>query len=284
MRSQLAGLLPPPWRRRIRSVMPRRRSTPLEYVFVVTYGRSGSTLVQGLLNTLPGVLVRGENGFYVLSLYRAMATATTFRAKHARHQPRRVTSAFYGVHEVSAKRFVAMTRNLMVQTLLGGERRNAVEVLGFKEVLWHEVTPEETEGFFAFFDKVFPGARYVLNSRDHEDVLASGFWRRRDDDEGVASVRRVEEIQSYLRQSRPDRVHDTVYEALTSEDPVTSDAALRDLATFVRGRCDEELLEALRETRKTGYGPRALGVKRRGSGARGQRVDERGDEAAPGSG
>jgi hypothetical protein len=115
-------------------------------------------------------------------------------------------------------------------------------------------------------------------------VLASGFWRRRDDDEGVASVRRVEEIQSYLRQSRPDRVHDTVYEALTSEDPVTSDAALRDLATFVRGRCDEELLEALRETRKTGYGPRALGVKRRGSGARGQRVDERGDEAAPGSG
>lgn len=259
----------------------RRRSRPMEYIFVVTYGRSGSTLVQGLLNTIPGVMVRGENGFYVLSLYRAMATATAFRAKHARHQPRRVTSAFYGVHEVNARRFVTTTRNLMTQTLLGGASRDTVDVLGFKEVLWHQVTPEETEGFFAFFDKVFPGARYVLNSRDHEDVLASGFWRRRDDDEGLAAVRRVEEIQSYLRHSRPERVHDTVYEALTSDDPIMSDAALRDLATFVVGRCDEGLLAALRETRKTGFGPRAFGVKRRVPDAQSAPVDGRGEEATP---
>ena len=28
---------------------------------MVTYGRSGSTLLMGLLNTLPGYLIRGEN-------------------------------------------------------------------------------------------------------------------------------------------------------------------------------------------------------------------------------
>ena len=27
----------------------------------MTYGRSGSTLVQGLLNSIPGYLIRGEN-------------------------------------------------------------------------------------------------------------------------------------------------------------------------------------------------------------------------------
>jgi hypothetical protein len=30
-------------------------------IFVVTYGRSGSTLLQGVLNGIPGFLIRGEN-------------------------------------------------------------------------------------------------------------------------------------------------------------------------------------------------------------------------------
>ena len=36
-------------------------SRDLGYVFVMTYGRSGSTLLMGLLNTIPGYLIRGEN-------------------------------------------------------------------------------------------------------------------------------------------------------------------------------------------------------------------------------
>ena len=48
------------------SVPPNPAATPgdrddLGYVFVMTYGRSGSTLVQGLLNAIPGYLIRGEN-------------------------------------------------------------------------------------------------------------------------------------------------------------------------------------------------------------------------------
>ena len=35
--------------------------TARDYVFVMTYGRSGSTLLMGLLNTIPGYLIRGEN-------------------------------------------------------------------------------------------------------------------------------------------------------------------------------------------------------------------------------
>ena len=43
-----------------------------DYVFVVTYGRTGSTLVQVLLNTLPRTLVRSENGmFHVYAVSQA---------------------------------------------------------------------------------------------------------------------------------------------------------------------------------------------------------------------
>ena len=44
-------------------------SQGLGYVFVMTYGRSGSTLLMGLLNTIPGYLVRGENDDALRYLY-----------------------------------------------------------------------------------------------------------------------------------------------------------------------------------------------------------------------
>jgi len=61
------------------------------YVFVVTYGRSGSTLMQGLLNALPGVLVRGESS---LSCCRCTARGPACRntAASTGSRPRRRAS------------------------------------------------------------------------------------------------------------------------------------------------------------------------------------------------
>lgn len=246
-------------KRRLRpAVRPQPR--PLRHVFVVTYGRSGSTLVQGLLNTMPRVLVRGENSLYVLPLYRACAQAMAFRELHQRHRPGQVSSAFYGLRSVRRQRFVQATRRLVTDTLLGDVSRRDVDVLGFKEVLWHQVRPEETAGFFDFLDSAFPGARYVLNQRTHEHVASSGFWQKHDSQEVFAAIERVEEIQAFLRESRPERVLDTRYELITSEDREVSDAQLRRLAEFAVGRCDEELLGELRETLRTGHGPYAFGA------------------------
>ena len=41
--------------------MTRAVDPDLRYLTVVTYGRTGSTVVQAALNALPGVVVRGEN-------------------------------------------------------------------------------------------------------------------------------------------------------------------------------------------------------------------------------
>src|SRR5471032_449985 len=40
-------------------------------LFIVTYGRSGSTLLQGLLNAIPGYRIYGENGGYLTALHGA---------------------------------------------------------------------------------------------------------------------------------------------------------------------------------------------------------------------
>jgi hypothetical protein len=244
----------------------RRRRFDPAYVFVVTFGRSGSTLVQGLLNAMPGTLVRGENGLFVHDLYRASAAAEAFSAEHTRPRAKHVTSAFYGVRWLRREPFVTATRQIAHEVLLGRKHPERVRRIGFKEVLWHRITPAETEDFFGWFEEVFPGARYVLNTRNAEDASRSGFWRYAEPGEADQAIARVLEVQDHLRSTRPDRVIDTRYEVLTGQDREASDAALIDLATFVTGSCDDALLGRLREVLAIGHGPIPFGKPRRPAG------------------
>ena len=235
----------------------------MEYVFVVTYGRSGSTLVQGMLNAMPRTLVRGENGLYVQHLFRAWQAADEIRQKRKGAPARRTTNAFFGINALTRARFVRNAQRLVVSGILGKEDEKDFDRIGFKEVLWHQVAPEETEPFFAWLEEVCPGAKYVLNTRDIEHVVGSGFWQRQDADEAMAAIQRVIEIQDHLRATRADRVHETRYEIITGEDRAASDGALRDLAEFVVGSCDDALLETLRGTLEVGHGPNPFGKSRR---------------------
>ncbi|MDZ5623583.1 sulfotransferase [Nocardioides bizhenqiangii] len=235
----------------------------MDYVFVVTYGRSGSTLVQGILNAMPRTLVRGENGLYVQHLFRAWQAADGIREKRKGRSAHRASNAFFGINALTRGRFVRSAQRLVVGGILGKHDQKDYDRIGFKEVLWHQVAPDETEPFFAWLDEVCPGAKYVLNSRDIEQVVGSGFWQRQDADAAMAAIRRVIEIQDHLRATRPDRVHETRYEVITGDDRAASDAALRGLAEFVVGSCDDALLETLRGTLEVGHGPNPFGKSRR---------------------
>jgi hypothetical protein len=238
------------------------------YVFVVTYGRSGSTLTQGLLNSLPGTLVRGENSMFLLPLFRAWAGLLEFQEKNGRNARRQgLRSAFYGLDQIHGVDFVESTRELAHKALYGAVDRSAVEVLGFKEVMWQRIHRSEEEQFFDWFEQIFPGARYVLNTRPLEQVMGSGFWQNRDTDWAEQTIRRVEDMQKFLRDTRPGRTHDTRYEQITSEDPAVQDAQLRGLAEFVVGRCDDAILHDMHETLGKGHGPRPFGKSRQQSPA-----------------
>jgi hypothetical protein len=233
---------------------PRRpRAQEPTALFVVTYGRSGSTLVQGILNTLPRTLVRGENGFFVLDLFRGTERALRFGERHRAHGARNTRSAFFGVHGLRRRVFVTHLRRLVRTALLAEHSRGDVDRLGFKEVLWYELAPEETEPFFTWLEQLFPGARYVLHTRDRASLPSSGFWRFEEPEAVFAKVDRVVEIQDHLARTRPDRVLATSYERLA--DPDARDAELRALATFATGHCDEETLVTLRGVLDTRHGP-----------------------------
>lgn len=231
-------------------------TAPMRHVFVVTYGRSGSTLVQGLLNTMPGTVVRGENEFFLRGLFLSHQALARTQEKWAGASERKgPASAFYGADQLDLAQFARGVRDLVERQLLGDVPRQEVACLGFKEVLWHEISAGETESFLGFLDAVFPDARYVLHRRDHEDVLVSGFWKRWDEEKAARALVRVEQLQDALADRHPDRVCWTSYKELTSDDATALREALASLARFNAYEATPELVDALVATTRVGHGP-----------------------------
>ena len=146
----------------------------LGYLFMLTYGRSGSTLLQGILNSIPGYLIRGENREAVYHLYRFHQTCVKEAGRVAREDGSLlpVTHPFFGIDSFPAEESLQLLSETVTRTLLRPEP--GTRVTGFKEIRWYQ---EDLAEFVGFLRAAFPGARFLVNTREHEAVLASKFWR-----------------------------------------------------------------------------------------------------------
>ena len=150
-----------------------RDRADLRYLFVVTYGRSGSTLLQGILSSAPGVMVRGENGGLLQHLFDFHTTAAGHRDRLARSVPLPPEHPWWGIDGYRDETAFRGFRTLMLETVLRPEPDTTV--IGFKEIDWP--TGQMAE-LLAFVQAVFPSARFVLNTRDLEHVAQSKWWAR----------------------------------------------------------------------------------------------------------
>ena len=149
----------------------------LQYVFIVTYGRSGSTLLQGILSSTPGWLIRGENGDALRSLYEFHRNGVEARERRTAPDDRDVTDPWYGMDQFPTAASLRHVRSLALATVLRPEPDT--RVVGFKEIRWwhHDDLAEYAE----FLRAAFPQARFIVNTRRLEDVAKSKWWARLDD-------------------------------------------------------------------------------------------------------
>ena len=193
--------------------MPRveRRTADLGYLFVMTYGRSGSTLLQGVLNTIPGYLIRGENRNALTHLHAFHATMLAERNRLSRSTS--PTDPFYGVEGYPPRRALAGIRKLVVSTVLrpGPDTR----VTGFKEIRWYH---EQVEEYVDFLRAVFPGARFVVNTRNHDDVLRSKWWTRTPDP--AVTLQERERRMLAIAESLGDAAYRVHYDDWVTDPPV----------------------------------------------------------------
>jgi hypothetical protein len=180
---------------------------------VVTYGRSGSTLLMGLLNSIPGYLVRGENWDALHHLFRFHRTLVEGSQRWEPARMRQRTHPFFGAADFPARRSLDGIRTLVLDTVL---------------------RPRD--------DTRVPGARFVVNTRDHEGVLRSGWWAKRP--ELAESLPAVEARILALAEGLGDAAYRVHY-----NDYVAEPSVLRGLFEWLGEAYDEAAVRAVLETR-----------------------------------
>jgi hypothetical protein len=152
----------------------------LGFLFVVTYGRSGSTLLQGILSSIPGYLIRGENGGVAYHLYRFHTIATRQSTTKGGGRWRSPQSAWFGIGGYPQETALREMRRLLLTTVIRPTRDS--RVVGFKEIKWLQ---DDLHEYVDFLRVVFPGARFVVNTRNLDDVVASKWWAKDSDSRQV---------------------------------------------------------------------------------------------------
>ena len=148
----------------------------MDHVFVMTYGRSGSTLLMGILNSIPGWLLRGENRHAMRHLYEFHRSGLAEKARVDPVRASQPTHPWFGIEAFPEDVSLAHIRALAEATLLRPEPDT--RVTGYKEIRWYD---DDLPDYLDFLRQVFPGARFVLNTRNLEDVAASNYWTHKDD-------------------------------------------------------------------------------------------------------
>jgi hypothetical protein len=98
------------------------------------------------------------------------------------------TDPFYGIGDFPPAVSIAASRRLAVETLL--RPKPDTRVTGFKEIRWWR--HEDLDAYVGWLREVFPGARFLVNTRDHAAVLKSKWWAKGgDNSEHLADIERA---------------------------------------------------------------------------------------------
>ena len=215
----------------------------LSFVFIVTYGRSGSTLLQGILDSIPGWLIRGENAGSVYPLFTHFRLIDERPQSRPKPRPTDATNPWFGLDGWPRERALREIRRLILDTLLRPEPDT--RVTGFKEIRWQSA---DLADYLRFLQQLFPGARFVVNTRDHDKVVASwqkkgGGWADRDRDAQLIEVSRIEKLQLEATAALGDAAYRVHF-----DDYVADPGALRGLFDWLGEEYDEQRLRAVMET------------------------------------
>ena len=192
-------------------------SLNFESVLIVTYGRSGSTLLQGILNNIDGVLVRGENNNFIYGLYEAYKKLINTR-KHKKTS--QANHPWYGAEEINLELFLDYCQEMVRNLLLANKKHDRnIACYGFKEIRYFEVYQQQKDiaDYLDFLAKIFPKPAFIFNIRNLDDVLKSGWWASSDRAESRTELMNLETAFHNYQKNRPENTFIISYEEVVSQ-------------------------------------------------------------------
>lgn len=171
------------------------------FVFIVTYGRSGSTVLQSVLQSMDGYFIRGENNNALSSIFNFYETLCEAKTKNTKPNPP-PHGPWYGIDEVNVDSVVQKAVDLFISDVLRvpSDTRKA----GFKEIRFYEVGVERFPQFLDFIVKFFPNSKFIFNKRNVDAVSRSGWWSDVDYYDVLEMVETCDQLFDAYLEAHPD--------------------------------------------------------------------------------
>jgi len=219
------------------------------YVFIITYGRSGSTLLQNVLNAIPGYCIRGENNNALFHMARAWDAVAHCEAIQGEKGPTGRSHPWFGAELLDADVLGRGLAETFVRDVLQPEP--GARVSGFKEIRFH-LTGAHVDSYLDFILRFFPKARFVFNTRSHDGVAKSGWWASMDPAAVKYELDMAERRFDLMRARLGDRAI-----ALHYDDYSGQPQALKPLFDFLGEPFDADQIAEVMGQRLTHTGTRA---------------------------
>lgn len=179
----------------------------MKHVLIVAHGRSGSTLLQGILNIIDGWFIKGENFNFCYLLYQsyeALRKTKITRGLKATDP----THPWFGAGEINLASFRQHIRNSIQSVLLAGAPAENIKCCGFKEIRYLDIlnidrTGESLQKYLNFILSILEPCQLIFLSREIDDTCKSGWWRNIDRAEAVSQLQRFKTFSTTYCSTHP---------------------------------------------------------------------------------
>jgi hypothetical protein len=187
---------------------------PSLHVFIVTYARSGSTLLQKVIAGIPHCHFTGENADALGGLFASWKAAVAARAEAGGEARAGPGDPWRGAHRIDPERYNRRLAQVFVEEVLQPPRDT--RILGFKEVRYFDYDNRLAE-YLDYIRATFDPVLLVFNRRDPEAVARSAWWKDHPDDI-AAAVRAFDAATGAYAAAHPQETLVLAYD-IWSRDP-----------------------------------------------------------------
>lgn len=211
-------------------------------IFVVTYGRTGSTLLQNIMMTIPDCTMRGENHNVIESIWHAamrcrMAKGVWGQTEQPQGHP------WFGSDDMRPMQFARGMIDSFVNNVLCPPKD--CRYFGCKEIRYNAFDDRLGEAL-DFMRYHFKDAFFVFNTRNVADVSKSAWWANWQPDDVGGLVANMDRRFAEYHAAHPEFTEMVCYDDYT-EDP----EKLRPLFEKLGEPFDREKLDLVLGTRLT---------------------------------
>lgn len=141
-----------------------------EYILICATGRSGSTTLQRILNTIPYTNIKGENDnsiLHLLEFYKSIKCNLIINKPYSEFIKNNVKPCWYNHFDKDI--IINEIKNLIIKFL---NCDNNYKIVGFKEIRYNKYNIH----LLNEFKELFPNTKIIFHIRNPEEQCKSGWW------------------------------------------------------------------------------------------------------------